>query len=222
MPIFTFYSCESKADARRQFTHRATHGELELFCFVKDAAEEYAGLFVKVDDSRVVNARFGYHNLLRSADQVPKTIDGWKAAVRAMLDGFIAEVKAMPGDADQFGFSTEEITAANRAYELRMIAAKEERQRKDDERKAAEELRVAEYVRKVSHAVIEDQSISGDDLATLANHLGVEAHPRTIGTLRRRVRAINSSSARILKGAGLSNMPYELYSSCRRRLTENA
>lgn len=86
--------------------------------------------------------------------------------------------------------------------EAKESAAREAEQRKRDERKA-----------KLSAKVAANESIPGDDLAELCGMLGIELHPRTIGTLRKRVRSINSQSATIV-GKGLSDAAYHAYLSC--------
>jgi hypothetical protein len=84
-----------------------------------------------------------------------------------------------------------------------------ERARVEGEKSAAESARLAAIVEKIKR----DEPIDGDSLIDACRFLGIEVHPRTAGTLRKRVVSINSSTARIT-GKGLSNEPYRLYRAC--------
>lgn len=82
-----------------------------------------------------------------------------------------------------------------------------------DEKAAKEAARLDAIHQKVR----DDIPIDGDSLVDLCRYLGVELHPRTAGTLRKRVVEINSTSASVRKikqASGLSNEPYKAYVEC--------
>jgi hypothetical protein len=93
-----------------------------------------------------------------------------------------------------------------------------EREAKEQAKQAAEQVKRDTIKAKLSARVAVNESISGEELAELCSMLGIELHPRTIGLLRKRVRAINSGSASIV-GKGLSDAAYGAYLSCAARVS---
>lgn len=89
----------------------------------------------------------------------------------------------------------------------------------DKEKRIADEKAAKEAARlNVIHQKVRDDiPIDGDSLVDLCRYLGVELHPRTAGTLRKRVVEINSTAASVRKikqASGLSNEPYKAYVEC--------
>lgn len=82
-----------------------------------------------------------------------------------------------------------------------------------------EAKRRAEYIAALTTAIKADVAIEGTDLVEIARECGVEIHPRTVGTLRKRVLSINSCSARI-RGKQLPNSVYGLYRQVRDYLSK--
>lgn len=98
----------------------------------------------------------------------------------------------------------------------KLDAHNQEKERQEQERldkiRAADNERCAKIVARIRAG----ESVSGEELADAAQFAGVTIHPRTIGTLRKRVVSINADGAKIYRtktGAksALSNEPYRVY-----------
>ena len=84
------------------------------------------------------------------------------------------------------------------------------RDAKEEAKRQAEAQEVAERVRAILDKIRENQQVDGDELVVAANAVGVHVHPRTVGTLRKRVYWITSDRAAMV-GKRLPNSVYQVY-----------
>lgn len=213
MPVLTFCSSDG-TEKRKRFTHVETFGELRIFAFEADADNRYAAWFVEIEPGRVTFANFGRTCLEREPCTVPDTLDGWKAAVRAMWQDGLRNGQALPLDAVYFGFSEADITTSREARAERLEAARIERERKAAERaereREAEKKRLAE----LRLALSAGDPIDGSDLVDVARWLGIDVHPRTVGMLRQRIASVCANQCRFRGKAAPAQSIYRLYRDC--------
>jgi len=129
--------------------------------------------------------------------QLPATVSGTREAIRQYVG------------AETWDRMEREEAEGIRASEERLTA---EKQQAADDEDFAEFERIAPLIRA-------DKQISGNDLVFMARHLNVEIHPRTVGTLRRYIVAVNSCSSKVHKGHR-GGKAYAVYEACQRTLTE--
>lgn len=129
--------------------------------------------------------------------QLPATVSGTREAIRRYVG------------AETWDRMEREEAEGIRASEERLTA---EKQQAADDEDAGEFERIAPLIRA-------DKQISGDDLVFMARQLNVEIHPRTVGTLRRYIVAVNSGSSKVHKGHR-GGKAYDVYTSCQRMLAE--
>lgn len=91
----------------------------------------------------------------------------------------------------------------------------ESSKREEEERKQAIENQRLEAI---AVRIRAGESVSGAELADCCAYLSIDIHPRTIGTLRQRVVAIDSNGAKVRQTrsgtSALSNEPYRAYMAC--------
>jgi hypothetical protein len=90
-------------------------------------------------------------------------------------------------------------------YEAGLKAEQDAKENAEAEKKA-EADRI--YIGKISTKVAAGDWISGGEMLDLARSLAIEVHPRTAGTLKRRIHGCNGGSARI---SGKGKVPYTVY-----------
>jgi hypothetical protein len=82
-------------------------------------------------------------------------------------------------------------------------------------KETAEREQEAEQEKQRIDAIIADirngQAIDGEDLTDVAKHIGVSVHPRTIGTLRKRVYSITAQQAGFRGRSRLPNTVFEVF-----------
>lgn len=115
---------------------------------------------------------------------LPSTVSGTKQALREYVGTDVY---------DGYYTEIEEVRAADRR-------AREE---------AAQEAN-ALRVEKLKRAIADDTPVSGDELLDVARAVGIEVHPRTAGTLRRRVVEIQSGCGRV-RGGQAPDSVWSLY-----------
>lgn len=115
---------------------------------------------------------------------LPKTVKGTQAAVA--------------------GYCGEQIAAYRAALHA-------EHQRQEAQRLAAENAKQAVIIAGIETRIIAGDFVSGDELVQIARHLEIEIHPRTVGTLRKRVVQVKAEQARITGRGYAPSSIYELY-----------
>ena len=88
------------------------------------------------------------------------------------------------------------------------LARKEELERLEADRKAEEDRRRSEEIGKICSRISGGQPVCGTELLDIARHLSIDVHPRTAGTLKRRVRSIGGEGARI---SGKGTLPVSVW-----------
>jgi protein required for attachment to host cells len=100
----------------------------------------------------------------------------------------------------------------------KLDALRQEREDKERKRQEEQDARQREINERIVARIRAGESVSGEELADAVRYLNIPAHPRTIGTLRKRVLSINADSAKVYKTktkGQLSNEPYNLYAACK-------
>jgi hypothetical protein len=82
---------------------------------------------------------------------------------------------------------------------------------KERQRQEAEAEQARKHLDGIAGKVRAGEPIDGSDLATLAQSLGFDPHPRTIGTLRKRVIAIGPNGGRVTGRGFLPDTVWNLY-----------
>lgn len=96
-------------------------------------------------------------------------------------------------------------------YAARQAAADAKVQAKQEADEQRERERLAAIVGKVKA----DEGIDGSQLADLARSMGIDLHPRTVGTLRKRVVSITSNGGRVTGRGHLPSTVWNLYRQVR-------
>ena len=101
-----------------------------------------------------------------------------------------------------------------RARTERIEAERQKRQAEEDEKNR--KIHDA-FVSRMTSKVQADEMVCGEDLLEFARHVGIEVHPRTAGSLKRRIVAVNSGQCRF-HGERPPATVYELYRQVRGKL----
>lgn len=226
MPLFEFYSVEKRDIIRKQFEYVTTHGELELYCFKKDAndkesmAYRYATLFVKVSQTQVIMARFNNFNLENYPDRIPTTMQQWKSSVAESIQGMLDDGYIIPGDSWYFGFTDEQRQESIRLGEEKRKKKEEERQKRFEEQRQEEERKRLAYIESAKEKIRKDIFISGEDLLEVARSIGIDVHPRTVSVLRKKVYSINSYTGSVCRSLSSYRGARLVYKQVKECLTE--
>jgi hypothetical protein len=102
-------------------------------------------------------------------------------------------------------------------YEAFLQGRRDEREAKEQQRLADKAAERQKRIDAIAAKVKQGEYVSGDDLVDLLRHLEIDIHPRTVGTLRKRVVEIKADQARI-RGRGLPNGMYHLYQAAQLKL----
>jgi hypothetical protein len=99
-----------------------------------------------------------------------------------------------------------------------LLAEKKAEKDADEKQRADKQTAIDEAnLSRIKKSVDSNTGIDGDDLLTLARSLGIDAHPRTAGMLRKRVRSIRDGTASIGKGGSVQSA-FVLYTKCVERM----
>ncbi len=96
-------------------------------------------------------------------------------------------------------------------------AERDEADRKEREQQAIEETKRLE---RIAENIRTNRSVSGDEVLDIARHIGIDVHPRTAGSLRKRVVGVVGTSARISGKGTLSDGVWDVIRTVRELLAE--
>ena len=110
-----------------------------------------------------------------------------------------------------------------KAWKDRRDAERAEKEAAERQRKADEH---AAWISKIATCLAGDKPIGGDALLDYARHIGIKVHPRTAGTLLRRVDSIREGQAHVhrVRSGKKSHLPdavWDLFHAVRHHATAN-
>jgi len=209
----------------KEFAHAMVHGELNALSAerratitqeqidqalavaelqAKDLAESFKSKEATYD--AMCRGRFYYENklsrqLFESVTGIPLGTTNKSAAIA---------LKAYIGD---------DVIKARSAAKLAELEARQTAER------AKQDARRREQLESIKARVNADETIDGEDLIALAREMNIPLHPRTIGTARRRLIAINSGTARIKTTKSVKRLPdaiWDVYRQAKSLLSQPA
>lgn len=71
----------------------------------------------------------------------------------------------------------------------------EEQQKKAEEDRLKKQAAYDDWINRIQQSLVDDKPIGGESLVGYARHIGIDVHPRTAGTLFKRVSTIQSGTA---------------------------
>lgn len=95
---------------------------------------------------------------------------------------------------------------------------REAAERAENEKREAAEVKERARIDVLKVKIAAGESVTGDELADVGRSLGIDIHPRTVGTLRKRVNWIGDSGARVTGKGGLPDGVWSLYHDVRAKL----
>lgn len=218
-----FFSYETKSIINGKFQLIGNSGELEIYR--RQGWNEHNPVYVKSPDGTLVQARSSQHQFEKFREMWPTTWEELSNIVKEMANEAVKFERVIPSDAKYFGVDEALIEKSRKDYEERCRKRHEEREAREAARTQQEAEQDAKRWEKIRDQISKDEQIHGEDLEYAAKKLRVDVHPRTLGTLRSRVSAINSGTARVSKTrSGSWECPtaiYVLYRECRKLIAEN-
>lgn len=107
-------------------------------------------------------------------------------------------------------------------FDAYYAALEADREAQERARHDAQESKGRAAVERMAETVKAGRPIDGDSLATLARSLGFDLHPRTVGTLRKRVVSIGPDGGRVTGRGFLPDTIWRLYREVREKLAGTA
>jgi ribosomal protein L12E/L44/L45/RPP1/RPP2 len=97
------------------------------------------------------------------------------------------------------------------AYDAYYADQEAERTEKETAKREQKQRKEQERIDAIIADIQSGEAIDGEELVDVAKHIGVSVHPRTIGTLRKRVYSITAQQARFRGRNRLPNTVFEVF-----------